>query len=73
MEELQDRKKDYEVLSPGHDTAIAIMMSQKLWWPALGLHENRFVNCQAWSLGGHSLSPIDSGVGSHCLHLCAHY
>lgn len=28
MEKLQDREKGYEVLSPGHGTVIATMMSQ---------------------------------------------
>lgn len=46
--EPENRRKSYEMSSPGKGIGIAIMISKQPWLSALDLHKNGPINSQAW-------------------------
>lgn len=46
-------EKGYKILSSGHGTAIANMISKQLWLPELGLHKTRSHQAIMYQSGAH--------------------
>lgn len=53
LEEAEDMEKGYKILSSGHDTVIANMISKQLWLPELGLHKTKSHQAIACQPGAH--------------------